>query len=182
MADVTFITGNQNKADYLAKYLGHPVSHTKLDLDEIQSLGLRQIVEHKVRQAYDQIKKPVLVEDVSLEFAALGRLPGPFIKWFLDELDLQTIISLVADKDRSAVGRCMFGYFDGERLEIFEGFIHGTVADKPAGENGFGWDKIFIPEGYDVTRAELGEEDYQKVYLQIRPFAKVKEFLESLEG
>lgn len=181
MANITFITGNQNKADYLAKYLGHPVDHVKLDLDEIQSLDLRQIVEHKVRQAYNQIEKPVLVEDVSLEFTALGRLPGPFIKWFLDELELEQICSLLNGKDRTATGRCMFGYYDGERLELLEGFLPGRIAEKPMGDNGFGWDKIFIPDGYKITRASLDEEDYQKIYLQIRPFAKLKEFLESLD-
>lgn len=179
MRSVTFITGNQNKADYLAKYLGHPVDHVKLDLDELQSLDLREIVEHKVRQAYEQVHMPVLVEDVSLEFKALGRLPGPFIKWFLSEVDLETLISLVEGKDRRAVGRCVLGYYDGERLEIFEGSISGKVADKPAGDNGFGWDKIFIPEGYQVTRAELDDDDYRKVYLQIRPFARLKKFLDN---
>ena len=49
MTHVTFITGNQNKADYLAKYLGMNIEHKKLDLDELQSLDLRTIVEHKVR-------------------------------------------------------------------------------------------------------------------------------------
>jgi len=143
MSNVTFITGNQNKADYLAKYLGHPVDHVKLDLDEIQSLDLREIVEHKVRQAYARIKKPVLVEDVSLEFTALGRLPGPLIKWFLEELELDQICALLDGKDRSATGRCMFGYYDGTRLEFLEGVLPGRIADKPAGDNGFGWDKIF---------------------------------------
>ena len=46
MKHVTFITGNQAKADYLAKHLGFSVQHHKLDLDEIQSLDLREIVEH----------------------------------------------------------------------------------------------------------------------------------------
>ncbi|HTE22200.1 MAG TPA: non-canonical purine NTP pyrophosphatase [Candidatus Limnocylindria bacterium] len=128
MSNVTFITGNQNKADYLARYLGYPVDHVKLDLDEIQSLDLRQIVEHKVWQAYAQIKKPVLVEDVSLEFTALGRLPGPFIKWFLEEIELGQICSLLDGKDRSATGRCMFGYYDGQRLEFFEGVLSGQIA------------------------------------------------------
>jgi inosine/xanthosine triphosphate pyrophosphatase family protein len=59
MTTITFITGNQNKADYLAKYLDHPVSHQKVELDEIQSLDLQTIVEHKVRQAYEVVKKPV---------------------------------------------------------------------------------------------------------------------------
>ena len=81
MENVTFITGNQYKADYLAKYFGYPIDHLKLDLDEIQSTSLNEIVKHKVRQAYEKIKKPVIVEDVALEFAALGGLPGPFIKF-----------------------------------------------------------------------------------------------------
>ncbi len=54
MQKLTFITGNQNKADYLSRYLGFPVEHIKIDLDEIQSLNLNEIVEHKVRQAYEK--------------------------------------------------------------------------------------------------------------------------------
>jgi non-canonical purine NTP pyrophosphatase (RdgB/HAM1 family) len=181
MANVTFITGNQNKADHLAKYLGHPIEHVKLDLDEIQSLDLGEIVEHKVKQAYAQIKKPVLVEDVSLEFAALGRLPGPLIKWFVDELKPEQICALLGEEtDRTAIGRCMFGYYDGERLEFFEGSVPGKIARKPAGNNGFGWNNICIPDGYDKTWAELDEEEFRKLYTQIRPFAKIKAFLESL--
>jgi predicted subunit of tRNA(5-methylaminomethyl-2-thiouridylate) methyltransferase len=75
MQSITFITGNQKKADYLAKYLGFPIEHIKLDLDEIQSLSLAEIVEHKAKQAYTKVGKPVIVEDVSLEFSVLGRLP-----------------------------------------------------------------------------------------------------------
>lgn len=174
---VTFITSNQKKAEYLAKYLGFPVEHTKLDLDEIQSLNLKEIVEHKVRQAYEKVKGPVIVEDVALEFAALGRLPGTFIRFFVDELSFETICSLLDGKDRKATARCVFGYYDDKTLELFEGGLNGMIAKKPAGENGFGWDKIFIPEGYNVTRAELDEEDDQKTYLQIKPFEKLKKFL-----
>lgn len=86
MQPITFITGNQKKADYLARYLGFPIEHIKLDLDEIQSLELKEIVEHKVKKAYAKIKKPVIVEDASLEFTSLGRLPGPFIKFFIEEM------------------------------------------------------------------------------------------------
>ncbi len=179
MTNITFITGNQKKADYLAKYLGFPVEHIKLDLDEIQSLDLKEIVEHKVRQAYEKIKKPVIVEDVSLEFVALGRLPGTFIKFFVDEVPFETICSMIDGKTRKATARCVFGYFDGQDLKLFEGGLDGEIATTPSGENGYGWDKIFIPQGYTVTRASLEEKDDQKTYLQIKPFAKLKEFLES---
>ncbi len=179
MTTITFITGNQNKADYLAKYLGHPVDHVKLDLDEIQSLDLKEIVEHKVRQAYEKIKKPVIVGDMSLEFVALGGLPGPFIKFFMEKVPLETMCSMIAGHTRKATARCVFGYFDGKDLELFESGLDGEIAETPAGENGFGWDKIFIPQGYEVTRASLSEEDDRKTYLQINPFAKLKDFLES---
>jgi inosine triphosphate pyrophosphatase len=96
MQAIIFITGNQKKADYLGKYLGFPIQHIKVDLDELQSLDLREIVEHKVRQAYAKVGKPVLVDDVSLEFCALGRLPGTFIRFFLEEmLDYQQICDLL---------------------------------------------------------------------------------------
>lgn len=180
MTDITFITGNQSKADYLARYIGFPLRHKKVDLDEIQSLDIRDIVDHKVRQAYDAVKSPVLVEDVALEFSALGRFPGTFIKFLVDEVPLETVCRMLDGLDRSAVGRCVFGYFDGVEVRFFEGMLNGTIAEHPAGENGFGWDKIFIPEGYTVTRAELEDEDYQKLYTIIKPIAELKRFLESL--
>ena len=178
MKDVVFITGNQAKADYLAKFLGHSVEHMKVELDEIQSLDLKEIVSHKVRQAYAKAGRPVLVEDVSLEFTALGRLPGPFIKWFLDEMSFEKICALLDGKDRSATARCVFGYYDGNEEKYFEGSMRGTIPEKPAGSGGYGWDPIFIPQGYSVTRAELSPEDDEKTYVQIKPFAQVKAFLE----
>jgi non-canonical purine NTP pyrophosphatase (RdgB/HAM1 family) len=180
MTNVTFITGNQNKADYLSKYLGYPVDHMKLDLDEIQSIDLNEIVKHKVKQAYELIKKPVIVEDVALEFDALGGLPGPFIKFFVEKVPFEVICSMIGKKlTRKATAKCIFGYYDGKDLELFEGSLGGEIAKTPSGNNGYGWDKIFIPEGYIITRASLDEENDKKTYLKIKPFAKLKEYLES---
>jgi inosine/xanthosine triphosphate pyrophosphatase family protein len=60
------------------------------------------------------------VEDVSLEFSALGKLPGTFIRFFVEELSMEQICRLLDGKDRSAIARCMFGYYDGKLLEFFE--------------------------------------------------------------
>ena len=177
MRSITFITGNQNKADYLAKYLGFPVKHIKLDLDEIQSLDLKEIVDHKVRQAYEEVQGPVIVEDVSLEFEALNGLPGPFIRFFIEQVPFETLCSLVDGRSRKATGRCVFGYYDGHESKMFEGKLEGEIATTPAGKTGFGWDQIFIPDGYSCTRASLNEEEYQKVYLKIRPLVELKAFL-----
>jgi non-canonical purine NTP pyrophosphatase (RdgB/HAM1 family) len=178
--NVTFITGNQKKADYLARYLGFPIEHLHLDLEEIQSLDLKEIVEHKVRQAYEKVRCPVIVEDVSLEFEALHGLPGPFIRFFIDNVPSETICGMVQGLTRRAVARCVFGYYDGKQLKLFEGSLGGSLAKTPSGRNGYGWDRIFIPDGYLVTRAQLSEEDDQKTYLQIKPFQKLKEFLRGM--
>lgn len=177
MKEVVFITGNQKKADYLSELLGHPIEHMKVDLDEIQSLDLREVVKHKLHLAYAEVHRPVLVEDVALEFTSLGRLPGTFIKWFLEERSLGAICDLVQRGDRGATARCVFGYFDGTTETYFEGGMKGSVPEKPAGGGGYGWDPIFIPEGYSVTRAELSHEDDHRTYLQIKPIAKVSAFL-----
>lgn len=60
--------------------------HEKIELDEIQSLNLDEVVTHKVKQAYEKAEKPVLVEDTSLIFLALGKLPGTFIRFFVQEI------------------------------------------------------------------------------------------------
>jgi len=178
MKNITYITGNQHKADYLANYLGYSIDYQKIDLEEIQSMDLKKIVKHKVKQAYDIIKKPVVVEDTSLEFKALGNLPGPFIKHFLVQMSEKDICSLLDGKDRNAKARCVFGYFDGENEIYFEGEMDGKIAKKPAGDGGYGFDRIFIPEGYNVTRAEQNAEDHKTVYLKIKPIMQLKEFLE----
>src|SRR5690606_32233690 len=99
-------------------------------------------------------------DDIALEFKAIGNLPGPFVKWFIEGMGLETMCRLLDGKDRGAVGRCTMAYYDGDMLKIFEGSISGTIADNPAGEGGYGWDAIFVPEGYEVTRAQLSDEDY----------------------
>jgi non-canonical purine NTP pyrophosphatase (RdgB/HAM1 family) len=175
--DVTFITGNQSKADYLAKSLGIPVKHVKLDLEELQSMDLHKIVEHKVRQAYEHIKSPVIVEDVSLEFEGLNGLPGPFIRFFVDRVPFEVMCSMINGLSRKATVKTVFGYFDGQTMKMFEAASEGEIAQTPAGERGFGWDKIFIPEGYAVTRAQLNEEDDQKTYIRHKPFSELKAFL-----
>ncbi len=81
MKEVTYITGNQKKREYLGELLDFPILHQKINLDEIQSLDLQKIVKHKVRQAYDIIKKPVVVEDTGPK-RCFGKFTGPFIKFF----------------------------------------------------------------------------------------------------
>lgn len=182
MKRVTFITGNQNKADYLARLLGIPIKHQKVDLDEIQSIDLKEVVEHKVRQAFEIVGQPVLVEDVSLEFTVLTGLPGTFIKFFVDHTGLEAICRMLDGfKDRSATAKCGYGYYDGNDFYYFEGSAEGEIALHPAsGGLGFGWDKIFIHSGHNgLARSDLDQVTYDELYLRIKPIRQVAEFLAS---
>jgi non-canonical purine NTP pyrophosphatase (RdgB/HAM1 family) len=184
MAKVTFVTGNQNKADFLAKFLGHPVHHIKLDLDEIQSLDSVEIVRHKSKQAYDTVGSPVLVEDVSVVINALGRLPGPFIKWFEQELGLDGIIRLLKNtQDRTATVAVTYAYFDGASLKLFRDKVLGSIAEKPEyGGYDFGWNPIFIPHGSTKTFAQMNEEEIERYSLRTRKvYPELKKFLISLD-
>lgn len=159
----TFITGNEHKARYVAQWLGADVPHKKLSLDEIQTLDLHELVSHKVKQAYDLLRSPVLVEDAQLTCTALGNLPGPFIKFFVEEIGPAGIAKMMDSfDDRTAHGRICYALYDGQQMRFFEGDMRGRIAQKPRGTGGFGFDKIFINDGYDVTRAEMSEQDYER--------------------
>lgn len=177
-----FITGNQSKADYLSRQLGVMIEHRKIDLDELQSTDLHVIVEHKLRQAYAVCQAPVLVEDVSLVFTALSELPGPYIKWFVEYAGDEACCRMLDGfDDRSAFIRCTYGYFDGVRMEFFDSEMEGTIALKPSGTNGFGFDRFFITKGYEVTRAEMDQAENERTYAEsMKPFRQVREFIESL--
>ena len=178
-----FITGNQNKVNYLSKSLGITLEHQKIDLDEIQSPDPTVVIEHKVKQAYELIKKPVLVEDTSLCFNALDGLPGTFVKFFVEANDgLESMCRMLDGfEDRSAYASAVYGYYDGKDMKFFSGRLDGTIAMHARGEGGYGWDKIFEPAGYNgVTRAELSPEDDIESYNKIRDFDALRTFLHSV--
>lgn len=110
----------------------------------------------------------VLVEDTSLCFDAMGGLPGPYIKWFLQRLGVDGLIKMLngfaeeegerKDKEeslyyRAATAVCVFSYCEGfapgSTTELvtkqFVGECHGHIVQSPRGMHNFGWDSIFAP-------------------------------------
>src|SRR5690606_22669074 len=171
------ITGNPGKAEEVSRYLGEPIEHIELDLEEIQSLDLEEIVRDKAIRAFEKVKTPVLVEDVSFIFHALGKLPGPFIKWFQKELDNEGLCRLLDNKDRSCTATVCYGFYDGNIVEFFVGSMEGSISNEPRGDNSFGWAPIFIPNGYDKTYAELTNEEQTQIAMRSKALKKFKEFL-----
>lgn len=175
-----FITSNPSKAEQLSWHLGIELDHMAAEVPEVQSLSLAEVVEHKAKAAYKVANRPVLVEDTSLVFHALGKLPGPLIKWFLQELDNDGLCHLLNGySDRSATASVLFGYYDGNELSTFEGKAEGSVAVQPIGERGFGWDPVFIPNGYDKTWGEMTKEEQSESSMRRIALAKLEDYLKA---
>ena len=84
-------------------------------------------------------------------------------------------------RDRGATTSVCYAYFDGDKLELFEGRLHGQVPKHPIGEDGFGWNAIFIPDGQTKTNAEMDSEETEKYSIRTATaYPKLKEFLDTL--
>lgn len=179
--NLVYVTGNEHKAKHFAIMMGMDIPHVSVDVDEIQSLDLREVVEHKARAAYEIVGKPVIVEDTSVRFKALGALPGTFIKWFMQELGHEGLCRLVDGQDRTVFAGAAMAYFDGENMTIFERELEGEILEHPAegGLSGFGWNVIFRPKGTDTSFAEMSEEEFQHWYAKVKPFDDLKTFLQA---
>lgn len=175
---LTLITGNAKKAEHLAELLDIPLTHQAIDLPEIQSLAVETIAIEKAKTAYQHVDSPVIVEDTALSFTALGGLPGPFIKWFLDTIGSDGLCRLLADyTDRSAVATTCLALYDGETVRTFVGEATGKIATVPAGTTDFGWNNIFIPDGQEQTWAEMATADIHKDSMRSRAAAALKAHL-----
>lgn len=179
MTQPIFISGNANKVKYLSRVLGVKLDHIKIDLDEIQSTDLRKIVEDKAHRAYDIIRKPVMVDDNGLFINALEGLPGPFIKYFIESAGVDKICRMLDGfDDRTAYSMAGIGVFDGSQFTYFEGKVDGMIAGHPRGDNGYGWDKIFISNMYSGrTNAELSNDEYDEYYKIVRSVTELRAFI-----
>ncbi|XP_027415146.1 inosine triphosphate pyrophosphatase isoform X3 [Bos indicus] len=125
---IVFVTGNAKKLEEVIQILGDKFPCTlvaqKIDLPEYQGEP-DEISIRKCQEAARQVQGPVLVEDTCLCFNALGGLPGPYIKWFLEKLKPEGLHQLLEGfQDKSAYALCTFAFSTGdpnEPVRLFRG-------------------------------------------------------------
>ncbi|KAF3760217.1 putative inosine triphosphate pyrophosphatase [Cryphonectria parasitica EP155] len=172
---VNFISGNKNKLAEVKAILEPTiqVDSQSLDLVEVQGT-LEEVTIAKCRAAAKQVGGPVLVEDTCLCFDALKGLPGPYIKWFLQDLGHEGLNNLLAAyQDKGAKAVCTFGFSQGPGHEpiLFQGITQGKIV--PArGPATFGWDAIFEYEG--KTYAEMEKSAKNKISHRGRALEKLQ--------
>jgi inosine triphosphate pyrophosphatase len=178
---LTFVTGNKNKLLETASIIGNsiPLTSVSIDLPEIQGTT-QEIAAHKCREAAKLIKGPCITEDTSLCFNAMNGLPGPYIKWFLKDLKPEGLSKLLDGfEDKSGYALCTFAYCKSENDVpiLFEGRTEGKIV-RPRGPTSFGWDPVFLPDGFEETYAEMDKNVKNTISHRFRALEKLKAYLQ----
>lgn len=177
MKKYVFVTSNKNKVREITEILGLNIKIREFELPEIQSLDLDEVITQKAKSAYRIIKKPVLVEDISLEIKALNGLPGTFVKFFLQKLGTEGTVKLVGSSKTDTTVTAAVAIYDGKNMKVLKGIVHGTLSKKDKGKNGFGFDKVFIPKGHTKTYAQMPSSLKNKISHRAKALKKVKAYL-----
>ena len=180
LEDLVFVTSNLGKLREAEAVLGHALDHHGLDLPELQSLDLEEIVRGKASMAWQRLERPVLVEDTGLELAGLGGFPGPLVKWLLVSVGPAGICRIAhCFGDVRATARCLVCATDGSTEIVSEGVVEGTIANEPTGSSGFGWDSAFIPNDRDGrTYGEMTEDEKNLISHRRKAFVALREALQ----
>lgn len=191
MESILFATHNAHKAQEVSAILGFPVK-TLADAgitDEIPETGhtLRENALIKASYLHARWEIPVFADDSGLEVTALHGAPGVFSARFAGEHgnhnanNAKLLHELENKSDRAArfvTVICLI--LKGEPV-FFEGEIRGKIARELSGATGFGYDPLFIPEGYDRTFAELGADVKNRISHRARAVEKLALFLQGLQ-
>lgn len=179
MNKLYFATGNDGKAREAQKILNIPIEIADLELDELQSMDLEKIVEHKAKQAYETVQSPVFVDDVALYLDVWNGFPGPFVKFIHEEGNKRLLYMLRNETNREGNLIVTIGYYDGVNINFFKGEMKVTIASQEHGQDGWGLDPILIPEGKLQTFGEMSKEEKNSDSHRSRALLKFKEFLDS---
>lgn len=167
---LVFATNNQHKLEEVSHILG----------DKIQLLSLKDIhCDTDIPETADTLEENALLkaryihrhygldafgDDTGLEIEALGNAPGVYsARYAGEEKDsqanmLKVLHNLEGIENRKARFRTAISLILDGKEYLFEGIINGKIIEEKRGEAGFGYDPIFVPDGYDKTFAELGED------------------------
>jgi inosine triphosphate pyrophosphatase len=182
---IYIVTGNKNKLNEMKIILKTTIEIDSLNLDipEIQGEPYDIIIE-KAKYIANKTQKKIIVEDTSLCFNALGGLPGPYIKSFMDKIGSNGLYRMMGSyEDKTCYALCLIAYCepDGEPI-IFEGKCDGVIVepyyDANGNNPGFGWDNIFCPKNYDKTFAELYNDVKNKISHRYFALQKLGDFFE----
>ena len=190
---IVFATNNQHKLSEIRQILGDRVEVLSLkdincDVD-IPETGatLEANALQKAQYVYDHYQMDVFADDSGLEVDALGGAPGVYSARYAggeghdSEANMAKLLrELGENNNRCARFRTVIALIIQGQVHEFEGIVNGEITRERRGGEGFGYDPIFQPEGYDKTFAELGAEVKNQISHRARATQKLVEHLKTL--
>jgi XTP/dITP diphosphohydrolase len=173
---VWFMTENPNKFREARSILdpqGIQIRQLRRPKIELQDSSLEKIARFAVKTA--SVNRPglLLVEDSGLFIKALGGFPGPFSSYVYETIGLKGVLGLVNGRKRGAYFQSSIAVASATlQPRTFTGIVRGSVSRKITGTSGFGYDPIFVPEGFKETFAQTSEEFKNKNSHRARAFLK----------
>ena len=140
----------------------------------------------KARYVKQKYGYDCFADDTGLEIAALHNAPGVYsARYAGDAKDAKANMEKVlremkTQADKSARFRTVIAFIKGEKEYVLEGIIDGTIIDEARGKTGFGYDPVFVPQGYTDTFAELGEEVKNTISHRAEAIKKLKQLIDEL--
>lgn len=182
---IAYITTNPHKFKEACHVLHDwELVNYPFELTEIQGEP-QDIIIAKAKEAFQRLRAPLIVEDVSICCPALKGLPGPYIKDFLKKLSDHGIYDLINRyDDHRADAICHAAYVEpGKEPRIFKGVLSGTIVaprgfDKPSHSS---WNAIFQPNHDKRTFAELTTQEQSKISMRFHALTQLHDFLESIK-
>ena len=169
MKKIIFATHNQNKVtEVKAVFAGFSVVslaeiNYNEEIEETKDTFTGNAL-FKARHVFDSFNTPVFADDSGLTVDALNGAPGVFSARYAGEdknhqnNNDKLLNALHGITNRNAQFRTVIAYKDEKTELIFEGIVKGFISTKPSGTGGFGYDPLFIPEGYSETFAALSNQ------------------------
>jgi len=175
MNKLVFATNNKHKLDEVRAILGEAFEIASLKdiacFDDIPETAdtLEGNALQKARYIFDKFGLDCFADDTGLEIEALNGAPGVYSARFAGEecnsqKNMQKVLSLMEGcPNRKACFRTIIALIQNGTIKYFEGKICGKIAEVPSGSAGFGYDPIFIPDGYKKSFAELSPEEKNEI-------------------
>nr|WP_315440554.1 non-canonical purine NTP diphosphatase [uncultured Prevotella sp.] len=189
---IVFATNNKHKLEEIKDILGKDFEIVSLaeigcheDIPET-GLTLEENARQKSTYIVEHYNHDCFADDTGLEVDALNGEPGVYSARYAEgtdhdsEANMRKLLSKMSNvKDRTARFRTVISLIINGVEHQFEGRVEGRIATEKHGKEGFGYDPIFIPEGYDKSFAELGEEVKNQISHRARAVKKLAEYLSS---
>ncbi len=190
MKKLVFATNNAHKLEEIRAILGDKVEILSLndinchaDIPETADT-LQGNAALKAQYIYENYGLDCFADDTGLEVEALNGAPGIYSARYAggeghdSEANMKKLLAEMQDKDnRKARFRTVICLIEGGEEHFFEGIVNGSIIRERKGGAGFGYDPVFMPDGYSETFAEMGNDEKNKISHRARAVQKLCEYL-----